>query len=213
MSATSISGRHYDQIPDFYFEQSISILDVGCMTGLNAILSRHREHFLKAQEHGTYQGIDIKEYDRSFLSPIDTCDILEYNSDRKYDLVLALHVVEHITFENWLRLFSILRSLVTDGGYLIVATPFNQRDTEIEGHPEHVVFNIREKTLSSFMNDATFSKHLVGYKHFRNHGEKLSWAILRFVWRLLTRNKYRYRRLYELIAIEQKKSIYDMVRL
>ena len=193
---------HYDQIPDYCLQDANSILDVGSMNGLSALLSRHREHFLNAEARNMYQGVDIQQYPRLFLEPILTCDILDFETGKKYDLVLALHVVEHIAFENWPRLFDILHGLVAPGGYLVVATP--HKENEKEAPPVHVVFDIRKELLSSFMPHATICKPRVSYRHFREWGESRLWATARFVWRLLKRHKLRFKWVHEIIAIEKR---------
>ena len=202
--AKHISGKHYDNVPTHLFDSATSIIDIGSGSGLNAILSKHRYYFRKAEHNENYQGVDIKKFEKNYLEPITLCNILDFSTTRQYDLVLALHIVEHIAFEHWPKLIKILRGLVAPNGYLVISTPYRQNESAKSENPEHVVFDIDKNTLASFLSNAVFLKRKAQYNHFREEGESRIKAGFRVVWRLLTRNKYRYRRLHELIAIQKR---------
>lgn len=201
----SITPIHYDKLPDYVFENAESILDVGCMSGLNALLSRHRQHFLAAEQRGDYLGLDIQQQEKQYLQPIVCDDILTTNISKQFDVVLCLHVIEHIPFEKWPQLFMILCDRVALCGYLVIRCPHDDPPELNYGH-QHLVFHIQPDMLRTFLPGARIFKQRRRYEHFRNEGESLIWAMGRFIWRILTRHYYRYRLLgnYEVVAIWKK---------
>lgn len=203
-----LSGEHadsYDAVPDYVFKDGGSIFDVGCMSGINAILSRHRHYFVEAEAKGLYQGVDIQEYPKYYFSPIETSDLLDYETGRQFDLVIALHTIEHIPIEYWPRVFAKLKCLVADGGYLVVATP--HKEAAEGGTTSHLVFDIQEDTLRGFLEEnVTIKKRRRPYRYFRDYGEGILRPLFRFVWRILTRHPFRYGARYgpEIMAIWRK---------
>jgi len=194
----SVSPIHYNQVPDYCFIDGGSILDVGCMSGLNALLSRHRQHFLAAETRNDFLGVDILKYPKQYFSPIVTADILDIDLDDQYDLVLALHIVEHIHYQKWPQLFAKLRALVAPDGHLVVATPYDEEVPQ-EGH---LVIHIKKDILLDFLPGGHAYTPKRRYLTFRESHESLVWAVGRFFWRILTRHPYRWRlRNCELVVI------------
>lgn len=198
-----LSGEHhdsYDAVPDQCFRNAETILDIGCMSGINAILSHHRPHFIEAESRGGYLGVDLLEYSKNYLEPIIISDIMAFDTDRRFDLVLALHVVEHLPIELWPRLFAKLKAFVARGGTLVVSTPYRERDGQT---PAHSVFGITKDMMSGLLENAILRVRRRPYRHFRDYDEGYLWPFLRAVWRLLTRHPYRYGHRYgkEIMAV------------
>lgn len=185
-----LSGVHYDRIPDHCISDAKTIIDIGCMSGLNALLSRHRDYFLEAEQRGDFLGVDLFKYPKQYLGPIEISDIMDFETNKRFDLVLALHIIEHIPKQLWPKLFLKLKGLVASGGYLVIDAPYN----EAEGfRSEHVVHLIDEDMLRGVMGDsAIIEVRKERYRHFRDFGESLLRALVRFVWRILTRHRYNY---------------------
>ena len=180
------STLHYDEIPRYCLGDNI--LDVGSSDGQGALLSRHREHFL--DNH--YLGIDIQAFDKYYL-PVMTGDILQFNTDMKFDTILLLHVLEHIELEIWPKLFTCLQDMLTLDGFLVVNVPLLQKNTYMrKDHMSHVVAKIDEELLSQFCEFRRFKR--VGkspiLQHFRDPGESLLWAISRFIFRIITHHPH-----------------------
>jgi len=183
------SPEHYDRIPNYCIENATSILDVGCMSGINAILSRHREHFVRVESNNQFLGVDILEYPKNYLSPIIIKNFLDFHTQKHFDLVIALHFIEHIPFEYWPKIFEKLKYLVSHNGYLIIATPHNEKSYD----GCHFTFNIKETTFSDFLENITVKIKRATYRNFREPNESLLWATIRAIYRIITRHEYRYR--------------------
>lgn len=192
----------YDRIPKYCFKDIGSILDIGCMSGLNAILSRHRPHFVRAENNNSYLGVDILEYPKYYLQPIIASDLLDFETTKKFDLVLALHTIEHIPLKYWQQVFDKLKGLVSDNGYLVVSVPYNEK---IGGTDSHSVFKITKQTFRRFFAGGKIQKQRRGYVYFREFRERRVWAIMRFVWRIIIKHKYRWTNKHELMLIWQNK--------
>ena len=191
---------HYDNIPDCVFGNSI--LDIGCMDGSNALRSKHGIKFVQAVSDGKYIGVDVTDYSDRYLAPIITMDIRDFDTDRKFDLVLCLHLVEHIPYEEWTVLFTKLRSFVSEGGYLVIDVPYNEPTYESDKLYDHVVFHIKEKTLCEYFPDAHFFKYKArNYPHWKDSNESHLKALVRFIHRIITRHPYRYRRFRNLVVV------------
>ena len=198
--ATPNLSIHYDNIPDWVFGNSI--LDIGCADGSNALISSHKKKFLQAELEGNYLGLDVTDYGVACLTPIIISDIRDYDTVRTFDLVLCLHVVEHIPYEEWTTLFSKLRSFVSEGGYLVIDVPYNEPTYQSDKLHDHVVFHIKEKMLSKFLPDAHFFKYKSKkYPHWKDSNESHLKALVRFIHRIITRHSYRYRRFRNLVAV------------
>ena len=189
-----ITPVHYNEIPSYCFVKGGSILDIGCMSGLNALISKHRNHFLQAETNGKYLGVELLEYPKNYLAPIVIDDVQNFSTDQSFDLVLALHVMEHIDLASWDHVILKLKRVVKAGGYLVVDVPYKSKDTNpyIEGQ-DHVVFDIDDSLIRGYLPDAEIFKYRRKYSHFRKEGESLVWAICRLFWRTITRHEYRFR--------------------
>lgn len=180
-----ISASHYNDIPKHILQGEKSILEFGCATGLNQIIGVHRSFFIENNKAGRYLGIDLGQYDEKYLN-IELGDIRTFGTDSKFDVVIALHVLEHIEFEEWTRVIPRLCSFLKNGGWLIIGTP----DSEPDGADEaHLVSNITPSTFKEFLTDCEFLQIRNKYP-FDEDGARFAWAVLRYVKRWVTRHPY-----------------------
>lgn len=174
---------------------------MGCGDGNSQIESRHKSHFL----NNGYVGLDIRS-DLASKINIVNADVFDYETDKKFDAVLAIAVIEHIPFSYWPKLFDKLKSWTNEGGYIAILVPHDEMLTEYitsvdykhclehypvvnHGVPCHVVHGINGKVLQHFLPRAEIIE--VRRKlHFREKGEGLIRPTLRFIKRILTRHKY-----------------------
>ena len=142
---------HYDAIPAHLLTDTV--LDVGCGDGSNQRMSKN-SYFLQNST-----GIDI-----------DT-NLFNYEPDRQFDTVLAIHVIEHIPIEKWYMMFQRLTSWVTPHGHLVIGVPYMQ-SPEVYKHftgPEnmrHVVFGIDEAKIGQYfgvLDTMTFKRYTGPY--------------------------------------------------
>lgn len=199
----TISASHYNQVPDYCFQGAKTILDIGCLSGLNALLSRHRTHFLAAEARGDYLGLDINPPAKTYLSPIETGDLRQLKMGRTFDLVLVLHVLEHVPIDEWMRTIYRLMCHVAPGGYLVIGTPHNE-DPEHPADADHKVHRITVHMLRQFLPATAIVRRVRRrYVHYREPQESHLMALPRFFYRILTRHHHRFRLLgnFELIAI------------
>jgi len=196
------SPRHYNEVPSYCIGKSV--LDLGSSNGCGAYHSKHRDLF------NDYLGVDVQGFDKCCL-PVIQSNIFDFKSDRKYDTVLALHVIEHFDIELWPKFFDIVDGLLKPNGYLVVNVPYRQKvHVSVGEFMEHKVLNIDETLLSRFLDFKRYIKIKQWRKWaFRNKGESFLWATARLVFRILTNHKYSFlKRLYArsqiLIAIYWK---------
>ncbi len=185
-----VSSR-YDCIPDEYM--SGNILELGSSVGINQLVSRHKERFLKAVSENRYIGVDVVIPLKPLL-PVVKCEIMDYVPERKFDCILLMDVIEHIQFRDWFILFPRLKQWLNPKGILIMTMPYKsgiERYLYHEGYYScHVVFNISRKVISRFLPEARFERIRFWQKClvWRVKGESHLWALGRFIKRVLTRH-------------------------
>ena len=186
------TGIRYDHIPTELFINSKDILDIGNCGGVNFSLSRHAVHLDRCE----YMGLDLDPPENPPL-PTITGDVISWEAPRQYDLVLVLHILEHIPFDEWGPIFERLKACTNK--YLVVGVPYKERDSsQYDGlpyHLQHRVFGINKRMFRPFLPNARFLVKK-GPNHFNSDGASLLWATLRLIKRLVTRHPYaRQRRL------------------
>ena len=137
--------NHYDMIPEDLFYGSV--LDVGCGDGAHQHQSTNAQRLYSCD----YTGIDVT---------LGT-DLFTYEPEHPFDLVLAIHVIEHVPIGQWDNLFSRLQSWVAEGGHLVIGTPYRQpsiRYSRFNGpeNQRHRVFDIDEGLLSQYIYPLTY---------------------------------------------------------
>jgi len=186
------SIQHYNEIPFQCIKDAESILDIGSSNGVMAKFSNYSHLFDKINESGNYLGIDIQQF--SYIHYlIKQIDFLVFEPTRKYDLVLALHIIEHFDIQQWPLLFNKLYNCVSNNGYLIVNTPFKQKKCLFKGKHDfmrHKVFQIDKKLFEQFLSNGHFNYSKEKLHHFRDKDESLPYAILRFFYRIITNHPY-----------------------
>lgn len=186
-------AAHYNEIPFRCIRNAKSILDIGCSNGLPAKFSRYGLLFDKIDDAGDYLGIDIQNFKQTCYHIIQQ-DFWDFEPVRKYDLVIASHLVEHIVIEKWQRLLDRMYSCVAENGYLVVIGPFKQKETDhSDRHSamQHKVFDIDRQTFEQFLPNGRYrySKDWQS-RFFREEGESLPYAIFRLIYRVLTFHPY-----------------------
>lgn len=188
----SISPAHYNDIPQGILEGDKTILEFGCANGLNQLICNYRDFFIENNRKGNYLGVDLFDYREEYLE-IVVGDIRSFDYPDTFDIVLALHVLEHIEFKYWKETIDRLKQYVAPQGYLIIGTPSDEPAGTNEGH---IVFNITPDTFFEFLPTAEITK-IKKAPAFISDGESFGWALLRYVKRRITRHPYvrRYHRL------------------
>lgn len=184
--------KHYNEIPLDSIKDAKSILDVGSSNGIMAKFSKYSDLFDKINARGNYLGIDCQMFSYTHYL-ITQADVLDFEPTRKYDLVLALHIIEHFDIGQWKMLFDKLYSWVSEKGYLVVATPFKQKEPLYQNGLDcmkHKVFHIDEQLLGQFLPNGIFICSGERYYYFRDKGESLFYAFLRFFYRIITFHPY-----------------------
>ena len=181
----SISPAHYNDIPCRILSGEKSVLEFGAAAGLNQIISKHHDFFIQSNETGRFLGIDLEPPTKSYLT-VQQGDIRDYTTDTKYDVVLALHVLEHIHIKYWPETFDRLKSFVAPRGHLVVGTPHKEPAGLHEGH---VVNNITADMLRRYLGGGEVREIKTPFK-FNENGAKFWWAVLRAIKRRLTRHHY-----------------------
>lgn len=194
----SISPAHYNDIPDDILQGEKTVLEFGCASGINLLISRHRDFFIKNNKEGRYLGVDLEPPDDLYLN-IQQGDIRDYSTDIEYDVVIALHVLEHIDIKYWAETVDRLKSFVAHNGYLIIGTPNDEPDGTHEGH---LVCNITADMLRKYLRGGDVREIKTPFK-FNENGAGFAWSLLRYMKRRLTGHAY-VRRAGRLLAIWQK---------
>ena len=176
-----ISPQHYNDVPDDIMQGDLKVLEFGSATGINQLASRHRDFFVRNNAAGRYLGIDTRMYCEQYLN-IEQGDIRIFDTGEKFNIVLALHVMEHIEIHHWRRVFAKLGRMLVDGGLLIVGVPCDECAEEASNE-EHVVFNITRELLEQYLPGADI-REIHNYR-FHEDGARFRWALVRFVKRWL----------------------------
>jgi len=186
------AARRYDDLPYRCIRGAKSILDVGSSDGSMAKTSHYGPIFDRVNATGDYLGLDIQEFSDPHYNIIQQ-DILDFVPQREYDLVIASHIIEHIGIEKWPELLDMLYDCVAEGGYLIVAVPFKQRERVCPYECDamrHKVFGIDKKMLERFLPGGRYLYSIGKWPQFREEGEFLLYAVLRLFYRVLTSHPY-----------------------
>ncbi|MFW9777495.1 MAG: SAM-dependent methyltransferase [Candidatus Heimdallarchaeota archaeon] len=173
----------YDLIPEAIIKGKI--LDIGAGNEewfgdeLPQLESKYRDIFLSEN----YLGIDINPPKNGLLNIIRQ-DLLTFEPNTRFDTILMIEVIEHISIEHWPEVFRKLRSWLNSGGYLFFSCPYNE--PYVSPHPwRHLVFEITEKTVKNYLPDATFQ--IYPHPHaFAAPGENKFLCSFRYIKRLLT---------------------------
>ena len=189
----------YKAIPEEFMNGKI--LEVGCGNGLSQILSKHSNVFYP----DNYLGFDCAAFEPNYLNIISGEAVSFDYSSYNYDTLLAVALIEHIDFYKWEELLERWKENLNLGGHIIIITPFREKpeqfynqyfekvkeETARHGtYLSHRVFYITEKTFKCFLGKAHYFKRIKQALQFREEGETLLRAILRFVKRVLTRHPF-----------------------
>lgn len=99
-------------------------------------------------------------------------DLVEYIPEGKYDLIVAIDILEHI--ENDLQVLRNFHSCLVPGGKLIISTPSDQ-DEAAKFTAEHVRPGYSEQELKSKLTSTGFA--INQFKHSYGKWGKLSWEL------------------------------------
>ena len=196
-----LSWSHYlyNAIPKKFLKGKI--LEVGCGTGLTQILSKHSDSF-RPQD---YLGFDCINFETNYLNIVKGEAVSFDYSSYKYDTLLAVAIAEHIDFYQWEELIKKWKENLNENGYLVIMTPFKEcaeqfykqyfekvkKETEQHGiYISHRTFYITKKTFQAFLGKPYYFKRVRQHLHWREKGETLLWAIMRFIKRVITFHPY-----------------------
>ena len=184
---------HYNEIPNFCIKTAKSILDIGSSNGQMAKKSKYGFIFDKINNEGNYLGVDIQSFNYLYYNIIQA-DLLNFKPQRKYDLVIASHILEHLDISEWKNFFHKFFNCVSKKGYLIIITPFKQKITNMLHRPkamQHKVFQIDKQLLEQYLSNGhyQYTKNLVS-SFIKEENEFLPYTILRLFYRIITFHPY-----------------------
>lgn len=192
-----MSENYYDSIPEGVFFDNCSILDIGASDGKNQLFSRHRRFF---ENNRNYTGVEIRENLPSNGLNIITMNIFDYDTNKKFDVITALAVIEHIPFSKWLTLIKMMKSWLAPRGVIVVIVPHKEQlhdyivSIDLQeclqiNMPCHVTHGITARAIDYILPGATVIEQRRHIK-FRESGEPFPHAFLRFLKRFFTGHKY-----------------------
>ena len=195
-------SQHYDDIPEALLQGEKTILEFGPLNGLNQLISKHRDFFISNNKAGRYLGVDVRRFNETYLNIIHG-DIRTFEPKDRYDIVLALHVLEHIDLRYWEGVIQMLISSVIPEGLLIVGVP-NKEPRPKHRRTNHKVFNITTKSLRQYFQRSEIVT-LSNKFPFSEDGASFVWAVLRHLKRVIVRDPS-IRRYNRLLLVWRKES-------
>jgi 2-polyprenyl-3-methyl-5-hydroxy-6-metoxy-1,4-benzoquinol methylase len=117
-----------------YFDEKPSILDIGCSEGSFVQVARDHGCLI----HGIDPNKGYVDYaNNKYNRGLDNVDLLDYQTNMKYDVITLWHVFEHFT--DLYKALDKIKSLLKDNGLLIIQVPNTERRnlSEENVEPEH----------------------------------------------------------------------------
>lgn len=96
-------------------------------------------------------------------------DLVTWNNDEKYDLILCVDVMEHI--EQDTAVFTSFRRMMNKNGYLVISTPSDRGGSDVHSDDEesfiseHVRDGYGTEEITAKLNDAGFDKVSASYTY------------------------------------------------
>jgi 2-polyprenyl-3-methyl-5-hydroxy-6-metoxy-1,4-benzoquinol methylase len=180
--------------------RNMSVLDVGCGTGVNSEYIRQQGHKVTGID---ISRVAIKKYRARGLNGI-ACDINNGFpfSDESFDMLFASEIIEHIHDSSFF--FAEANRLLRPGGVLLLSTPnsafilyrllgiFGRTVTDLQ-HPGHIRF-FSKRSLSLFCQTNGFvSVKLSGRHMYMMLGEKIGHRLGPLLSFLGFQKEYRFR--------------------
>lgn len=191
MSSNKYLEEYVNLIPDYVFGDTL--LDVGAGIGFSQLNSRHKEKFRELNDNGSYLGIEIEIIGDPLLN-MKEIDILQFETNKKFDTVLAISVLEHISYRKWPVLAKKLKSWINKGGYLVIIVPAKEKidgrldQSNIDYYNQHVVFGVTKKVLKHFYPNSMILTRKISV--FRREGESFVHAVGRLIKRCVLSRPY-----------------------
>lgn len=184
-----------NEIPTSWFNNVDSILDIGSNDGTTLLKSEYASLFKRLDDENKYYGIDVIQFETTQLKNITQEDILKFDTPRRFDCVLCIHVLEHIPLQSWPDLIKKMIGWLNLNGRLILSVPFNEpKSGYVCGHEhesqKHLVFGITEKTFRSMLPGLIF-RTTITENRFNGDGAGLLRSHLCWLKRLVMRHPYR----------------------
>lgn len=155
------------QINRLGLKKPISILDYGCGVGVfTYLLSRYDEFKVEAVE---FPGKTLEWVQTKCNSPnVKTTGLFDYDWNKKYDVVVCTHVIEHVT--NPEQLLQQCMNATKHGGLLWIDFP-DEWD-EPEKNPEHLGRNDFRKEMFKILSENGFALLLGNIKLWKRIDNK-----------------------------------------
>lgn len=101
--------------------RKLGILDVGCAQGTLALLLAESGHRVCAMDlRQEFLDYAASRYEHGHIDFVQG-NVLELNSDKKFDLIFANQIIEHLVYP--LEMINSLKGLLKPGGRLVITTP------------------------------------------------------------------------------------------
>jgi 2-polyprenyl-3-methyl-5-hydroxy-6-metoxy-1,4-benzoquinol methylase len=163
------SKQHFTMYKGFFNEMNdttcISILDVGCGNGFNTKMIS--TYFKNAQITGVDRNTECiqfaKEHNNAENVQFIADDVLLFNTEKRYDYIFFLEILEHIKADNHFTVIDKLLELLKEGGLLFITTP-NELDNPDATH-EHIGLLNRTRARQFI---ETYSKNIVNSQFYDN---------------------------------------------
>jgi hypothetical protein len=116
----------YNSIPEYVFEKRFpAILEIGVYKGEHQLNSKYSQFFLD-----NYLGIDVELHKSNILNVVQA-DILTYEIDKKFDIILCIATLQYINYCDWEKVIDKLISYLNVDGYLVIIVNYKQKITDV----------------------------------------------------------------------------------
>jgi len=145
--------------------------DFACGTGYGSVMISDKAKLVIGADLDTVVINKIKERYKNVSNVVFINEnLLDIEYENFFDTILSFETIEHFEENDIKKILKIFSKSLKKNGKLIFSTPYNQEKSEAAlklGF--HLTFNIDEKNISDWLNEASFEIEFLSYQNYDTH--------------------------------------------